>query len=105
MPPEVAAKATGKTPAEKRIFIYYALPFLLWLFGYPLIYVLGQGPDFQANFLVYCAFFAGFALWDTLVLDQLIFCKLTPRFIFIPGTARDDYSNMKYHLAAAQEDS
>lgn len=100
MPPEVLAKVTGKTPEEKRIFIYFALPFLLWLFGYPLMYVLGQKSAFLANFLVFCAFFAGFALWDTLVLDLLVFCKLTPRFIIIPGTMRDDYSNMKYHLVS-----
>jgi len=100
MPPEVVAKVEGKTPEEKRIFIYFALPFLLWLFGYPLIYVLGQESAVLANFLVFCAFFAGFALWDTLILDLLIFCKLTPRFIIIPGTVRDDYSNMKYHLVS-----
>ena len=46
------------------------------------------------------AFFAGFALWDTLVLDLLIFCKMTPRFIIIEGTSREDYSNMKYHLVS-----
>jgi len=100
MPPEVVAKVEGKTPEEKRIFIYFALPFLLWLFGYPLIYVLGQESAVLANFLVFCAFFAGFALWDTLILDLLIFCKLTPRFIIIPGTERKDYSNMKYHLVS-----
>lgn len=55
---------------------------------------------FLTNYLILCAFFAGFALWDTLVLDLLIFCKLTPRFIVIPGTVREDYSNMKYHLVS-----
>jgi len=100
MPPEVLAKVTGKTPEEKRIFIYFALPFLLWLFVYPIAYVLGLHSTFLTNFLTFCAFFAGFALWDTLVLDLLIFCKLTPRFIIIPGTVREDYSNMKYHLVS-----
>jgi hypothetical protein len=100
MPPEVLAKVTGKTPEEKRIFIYFALPFLLWLFGYPIVYVLGQQSTFLADFLTLCAFFAGFALWDTLILDLLIFCKFTPRFVIIPGTVREDYSNMKYHLVS-----
>ena len=100
MPPEVLAKVTGKTPEEKRIFIYFALPFLLWLFVYPIIYVLGQDSTFLTNFLTLGAFFAGFALWDTLVLDLLIFCKITPNFIIIPGTVREDYSNMKYHLVS-----
>jgi hypothetical protein len=100
MPPEVLSKVTGKTLEEKRIFLYFALPFLLWLFGYPIVYVLGQQSAFLTDFLTFCAFFAGFALWDTLVLDLLIFCKFTPRFVIIPGTAREDYSNMKYHLVS-----
>jgi hypothetical protein len=49
---------------------------------------------------MFLAFFLGFALWDTLVLDLLIFCKVTPRFIIIEGTSREDYSNMKYHLVS-----
>jgi len=98
MPPEVLAKVTGKTPEEKRMFIFFALPFLLWLFAYPIVYVLGEQSTFPTDFLTLCAFFAGFALWDTLVLDLLIFCKLTPRFVIIPGTVREDYSNMTYHL-------
>jgi hypothetical protein len=100
MPPEVLAKVTGKTPKERRVFIYFALPFLLWLFGYPIIYVLQLEANFLTDFLSLCAFFAGFAVWDTLILDLLIFCKITPGFIVIPGTVREDYSNMKYHLAS-----
>jgi hypothetical protein len=100
MPPEVTAKVPEKTPQERKLFIFFALPFLLWLFGYPIIYVLGQDTSLSTNFLILIAFFAGFALWDTLVLDLLIFCKMTPRFAIIKGTSREDYSNMKYHLVS-----
>jgi hypothetical protein len=87
-------------PEEKRVFIYFALPFLFWLFGYPSVYVLQQEVNFLPTFLMLCAFFAGFAVWDTLILDLLIFCIFTPSFIIIPGTAREGYSNMKYHLVS-----
>jgi len=100
MPPEVVAKVDGKTPKEKRMLAYLALPFLGWILIYPIIYVTQHQADFLVNFLTFCAFFAGFAAWDTLVLDLLIFCKLTPGFIIIPGTGREDYSNMKYHLVS-----
>jgi hypothetical protein len=100
MPPEVTAKVPEKTPQERKLFILFALPFLLWLFGYPILYVLQQDSNLSTNFLILIAFFAGFALWDTLVLDLLIFCKMTPRFIIIEGTTREDYSNMKYHLVS-----
>lgn len=103
MPPEVTAKVSGKTPQERKLFIFFALPFLLWLFGYPILYVLQQNVDLSTNFLILIAFFAGFALWDTLVLDLLIFCKMTPRFILIQGTSREDYSNMKYHLVSGSK--
>jgi len=96
----VLAKVTGKMPEEKRIFIYFALPFLLWLFVYSIVYVLGQHSTFPTDFLTFCAFFVCFAVWDTLVLDLLISCKITPRFIIIPGTVRKDYSKMKYHLVS-----
>jgi hypothetical protein len=100
MLPEVTAKVPEKTPQESNLFILFALPFLLWLFGYPILYVLQQDLSLSTNFLILLAFFAGFALWDTLVLDLLIFCKMTPPFIIIKDTSREDYSNMKYHLVS-----
>jgi hypothetical protein len=100
MPPEVTMKVLEKTPQERKLFIFFAIPFLLWLFGYPILYVLQQDSNLSTSFLMFLAFFLGFALWDTLVLDLLIFCKVTPRFIIIEGTSREDYSNMKYHLVS-----
>jgi hypothetical protein len=100
MPPEVCSKVPEKTPQEKKLFVKIALPFLLLLLGYPIAYVLLRDANLISYFLTLCAFFAGFALWDTLVLDLLIFCKFTPRFVIITGTNREDYSNMKYHLVS-----
>jgi hypothetical protein len=98
MPPEVRSKVPEKTDQERKIFLTIALPFLLLLFGYPIVYAFQEQKDLLSNFLVLSAFFAGFALWDTLVLDLLIFCTFTPRAIVIKGTSREDYSNTKYHL-------
>jgi magnesium-transporting ATPase (P-type) len=98
MPPEVRSKVPEKTPQERKLFLRIALPFLFLLFGYPIVYVLQTQEDLLTNYLTLAAFFAGFALWDTLVLDILIFCQLTPRFVIIKGTSREDYSNRKYHL-------
>jgi hypothetical protein len=100
MPPEVRNKVPGKTQEESKVFIRVALPFVLLLFVYPIVYVIQQGTNLATSFRMLLAFFAGFAVWDTLVLDLLIFCMLTPRFILIEGTGREDYSNMKYHLVS-----
>lgn len=101
MPPEVVKKVPARTSNEKRLLVTtVAIPFLLLLVGYPTIYVLKQDANWPNYFLILCAFFAGFDVWDTLILDLLIFCKLTPRFIIIAGTKREDYANMKYHLVS-----
>lgn len=99
MPPEVRSKVVDKTPEERRLFIAVAIPFLLLLFVYPIVYVIQQDVSLLTCLLILLTFFASFALWDTIVLDLLIFCKITPRFVIIEGTTREDYSNMKYHLA------
>jgi hypothetical protein len=100
MPPEVRSKVSEKTPRERKVFLRIALPFLLFLFGYPILHVTLAQADLLTSFLTLAAFFAGFALWDTLVLDILIFCHFTPRFVIIDGTSREDYSNMRYHLVS-----
>jgi bacteriorhodopsin len=100
MPPEVRSKVPEKTPEERKLFIGIALPFVLLLFVYPVVYVVREGTTLLVSSGMLFAFFVGFALWDTLVLDLLIFCKFTPRFVIISGTSREDYSNMKYHLVS-----
>ena len=98
MPPEVVQKVPARTPVEKRLWIFVAVPFMLIMLVYPIVYVLQNPSSWLTNFLVLCAYFTGFAIWDTLVLDLLIFCRFTPSFIMIPGTTRKDYGNMRYHL-------
>jgi len=101
MPPEVVQKVSPRTPAEKRQLYYFGVPFLLMLAIYPIVYVLlQQTAGYLDKFLIFGAFFAGFTVWDTLVLDLLIFCKFTPGFVVIPGTTCQDYANMKYHLVS-----
>lgn len=100
MPPEVLARVTEKTPEERKLFVWIGLPFVLLLFVYPIVYVIQQDANLLTCLWTLLAFFASFALWDTLVLDLLIFCKFTPRFVIIDGTRREDYANMKYHLAS-----
>lgn len=100
MPPEVRSKVADKTPGERRLFVWVGLPFVLWLFVYPVMFAAQMQADRLSYALVLLSFFASFALWDTLVLDLLLFCKFTPRFVIIAGTARQDYSNMKYHVAS-----
>lgn len=104
MPPEVVAKVPARTAAEKRTALITGIPFLLVMIFYPIIYVLLQQSDnYLQNFLLFCAFFMGFTIWDTLVLDLLIVCTITPARFLVPGTTRADYRNKLYHLKAGSK--
>lgn len=100
MPPDVRGKVSEKTPEERKLFVWIGLPFVLLLFVYPIVYAAQRDANLLTRLWLLLSFFASFALWDTLVLDLLIFCKITPRFVIIDGTSREDYSNVRYHLVA-----
>ncbi|HCS40798.1 MAG TPA: hypothetical protein DIW44_14605 [Anaerolineaceae bacterium] len=104
MPPEVVAKVPARTATEKHTALITGLPFLLVTILYPIIYVLlQQSANFFQNFLLFCAFFMGFTIWDTLVLDLIIVCTISPRRFLVPGTNREDYRNKLYHIKAGSK--
>ncbi len=91
-PKEIQAKAPPKTAKEKKQSLIFGIPFLLVLFAVPLIstFLLKSQSATQASFLALflnafgVSFF--FNLVDWLLLDWLMFCTITPKFIVIPGT-------------------
>jgi hypothetical protein len=100
MPPAVVKKVTPKNKKEKQLTVLYGLPFLIFMVGYPIYYVLKVGGSLFEIFGILLLFFIAFDLWDTLILDLLIFCTIKPRFIRINGTEKNDYSNKKYHISS-----
>lgn len=90
-PKDVQAAVPPKTAAERRETIWWTLPFLTLLFGLPLAAALTlklQRPDLSFAEAALAAFvvLVVFNLWDWLVLDWLVFCTLTPRFVVLAGT-------------------
>ena len=91
-PKDVQAAVPPKSEQEKRQSLILGLPFLLVLFGGPFVsaltYKMSQGGDvpFLALFTHAFAVIWFFNIFDWLVLDWLIFCTITPRFVVIPGT-------------------
>lgn len=101
MPPEVVAKVPPKTPAEKKLFRFWGSATVLVMVGHPLLYVfLLPGVRIASITGALLMFFVSFTLWDTLILDLLLFASVTPAFIVIPGTEPQDYKNKRYHLVA-----
>jgi hypothetical protein len=92
-PQDVQTKAPPKTPQEKRLTLFLGIPFLLLLIAVPFIssLTLKQQMQGQISFwtLLIHAFGVAFIfnLVDWLILDWLMFCAITPKFVIIPGTA------------------
>ncbi len=100
MPPEVRAKIEDKTKQEKKLFAFIAIPLLLIMFFYPVFVVYFNYSKLTDCMLYLTLFYVSFNLVDTLILDILIFARITPSFVMIRGTNRNDYKNINYHIKA-----
>jgi hypothetical protein len=84
----------------------WGIPFILTLLG--AITISGlllkralPGASFLTIYLDTLGVALFFNLWDLLVLDWLIFCTITPRFLVIPGTeGMSGYKDYRHHLGA-----
>ncbi len=102
-PEEITKNIEAKTAKEKREYLRFGLPFILILLLYPLLFGLyGKfifDYSFITNFLAILVILFSFNVVDLLILDWLIFCYITPKFIVIPGTeGHPGYQNYGYHM-------
>lgn len=78
-----------QTPGEKRQTLYWGLPFWLCLFFFPVAAALTAKAAQLSAWEIFASA-AGvlflFNLVDWLILDWLIICTITPRFVVLPGT-------------------
>ena len=91
-PPEIKARygpASEKTKKQRKPFV---ILFFLIVFGVPLLSIMRLDqmiagvPSFLEIFVNIFTLFLVFNIVDLLILDWLIFCAITPRFIVLPGT-------------------
>ncbi len=90
-PKDVRAAVPPKTDAERRETIWWSIPLLGVLFGAPLaaaVVARLQVPDlsFAGAFANAFVVLLAINVFDLVVLDVLMFCTLTPRFVVLPGT-------------------
>ena len=104
-PKDIQAKVPPKTPSEKRLSLLLGIPFLLALLFVPLISTLllkqqnGETSTFIALFLNAFGIVFIFNLVDWLLLDWLMFCTITPKFLIIPGTeGMPGYKEYGFHF-------
>jgi hypothetical protein len=103
-PPAIQERVPPKTEGERRQSLILGLPFLLLLVAGPLLSTLaldrrlGGTAPFITLFLNAAAVAFAFNLVDWLVLDWLIFCTWTPRFLVVPGSeGMAAYRDYAYH--------
>lgn len=104
-PKEITALVPQKTPEEKRASLRYGFPFLALLLAYPLALALHDtlvlNRSFIDTFSTVIILMMSFNLFDLLIIDWLIFCTITPRFMVIPGTeGHPGYRNYRFHARA-----
>lgn len=104
-PPDVQERVPPKTSRERRLSLVLGLPFLILLFAVPLASTLalkrqhgGAVPFLQLVANGFGILFM-FNLVDWLILDWLVFCAITPRFVVIPGTdGAAGYKDYAFHF-------
>ena len=107
-PKDIQSKVPPKTEKEKRQSLIVGIPFLIVLVAVPFISTLALkrqcAEDVSFVHLFLNAFGVAFIfnLVDLLLLDWLMFCIITPKFVVIPGTAgMGGYKDYFYHFKAS----
>lgn len=107
-PQDIQNRVPPKTEREKRQSLIVGIPFLVVLAAVPFISTLtlkrqgGGHASFLQLFLDAFGVAFVFNLVDLLLLDWLMFCTITPKFLVIPGTeGMKAYRDYCYHFKAS----
>lgn len=105
LPPDILAAVPPKTEKEKRLAFILGTPFLIGIIAVPLVSTLqfrqqaGGDVAFLSLFLHPFFVLMIFNLFDLLVLDLLLLCTITPRFMVVPGTEGfAGYKDYSFHI-------
>lgn len=101
-PKDVQAAVPRQTVQEKRQTLYWGLPFWLCMLGFPVAAALTAHAAHLSALEIFLSA-AGvlflFNLVDWLIVDWLIVCTITPKFMVLPGTeGMAGYKNYAMHF-------
>ena len=100
---EIKNKVLAQTKREKRQAMLVALPWIVFVLGFPIYSTIGLKSKLSNEIPIYIAFFNLFVMYllvtlgDLVILDWLIISKITPQFVIIPGTVKEDYKDFSHH--------
>ena len=99
-------KVPPQTGKEKLLGGIVGLPWFIFVLGFPIYstYILKSNLGNEISFWI--AFLNLFVLslllivGDLVILDWLIVSKITPKFVIILGTSKEDYKDFSHHYRA-----
>jgi hypothetical protein len=100
---EIKKKVPPQTRKEKIIATIIGIPWIFFTLGFPIYSSLHLKEFLGVNFLFVTAFLNILImvllvnLGDVFILDWLIVNKITPKFVIIPGTDKEDYKDFSHH--------
>lgn len=102
-PKSIRQSVQPKTKREKLGTFTWGLPFILTILFYPFLLGLYYAQLYNLGFGGIMAFVWGvtmfFNLFDLLIIDWLIVCLITPKFVIIPGTeGNKGYKDYQFHF-------
>jgi hypothetical protein len=105
LPPDIKARYGPVSEKTQRQHKPFVLLFFLIMLGVPLLSIrryslmTGGAPTFLDVFVIIFTLFLVFNIVDLLILDWLIFCTITPKFIVLPGTkGMAGYKDYGFHF-------
>lgn len=99
-------KVPPQTKHEKTMALLIGLPWFIFALGFPVYSTLALKAQLSGEISLAVAFLNLFLLFlfatagDLLILDWLIISKITPAFVMIPGTQKEDYKDFSHHFKA-----
>lgn len=102
-PRAVRDQVPPQTTTEKRKALALFLPWLLFIFAFPIYSTLllkarlGGAISLGPAFVSLVAMLATLTFGDLVLLDWLLIAKVTPRWVIIDGTDAADYKDLGYH--------
>ena len=103
-PDVVKRKVPAQTKKEKTLAAILGLPWFIFVAGFPVFSTLalrsklGGEISFITALLNVLVMFLFATLGDLVLLDWLLISRITPRFVIIPGSVKEDYTDFSHHF-------
>ena len=103
-PDIVKRKVPTQTGKEKWLGAIVGLPWFVFIAGFPVFSTLalksklGGQISFATALLNVLIMFLFATLGDLVLIDWIVISKITPKFVIIPGSVKEDYKDFSHHF-------